>query len=487
MAETLAEGSAIHDDMTEFMQSLSELRLHETKLDEKGTDDLVARCLSQLDNAESPAGSRSIALYTLIAQLHYENKAMTPHVASIVQRLISPSVLDSPVTNDYEESFHREIISALSVIHNAHPEVLINDDFSKVIKYLVKSLSSERSDLSAAVCDFLVRLPDPPVPPPLVKQWNAVVVAELPALMNSIINLMVYKPEHAAHLEEFVSSCTDLTKHTLPSEIDRMSSIRNYAALAFEHLCRCCPIESVCSVFRPIVEKGLDSDDWIVKEVSVLSLAAFTEGAGVPDIMRDSYPIIIPRVLDCYSHQRPLVRSIACFTMPKILGFRIRGVKDPLPRVLSCTAKCMRDLCPEVRSMATRGLAAILAYVGGDVAPHTPRLVDALVRANSCPMDPETRCTYYECIAHLIGRVVSVLSPTDFEQLTAPLFEHWSTLHWNHDSNSPVEDWLEPELGVIPLVHAMCAIAHCAKTLFLPYVEGVFNKACRDINGKSVL
>lgn len=248
----------------------------------------------------------------------------------------------------------------------------------------------------------------------------------------------------------------------------------------------------MCATFRPLLERRIESDLWPEKEAAILALAAYTEGAGMPDAMRDCYPLVVPRVMDCYADERPLLRSIACFAMPKLVGRRIRGVKDPWSRVLACTGKATRDACAEVRSMAVRALSTLLAYGSGSgaggrstgVSSHTPRLVDDLVRARQCDMDPETRCAYLECVSHLVGRAADSLTPADMDRLLPPLIDLWTAQPWDREGTcSSYPD--NPRFTIVPITMALANIAVYGKSLYAPYAESIFSKACADIEGSS--
>jgi len=145
-----------------------------------------------------------------------------------------------------------------------------------------------------------------------------------------------------------------------------------------------------------------------------------------------------------------------------------------------------------VRSIATRALCTLLAYgTGSDaggrssgISGHTSRLVDDLVRAGQCDMDPETRCTYFECLSHLVGRAGDSLSPTDMERLMPGLIDAWKSQPWDRamdgESDCAVDD---PQLTIVPFTVALTNIATYGKSLFAPFAERVFEKACTDIEG----
>jgi len=75
----------------------------------------------------------------------------------------------------------------------------------------------------------------------------------------------------------------------------------------------------------------------------MLALTAYTQAAGAPPLPADSCATIVPLVMDCFDDPHPLLRAAACRTMPKLVGRRLPGVKDPWSRVLTCTANATRD------------------------------------------------------------------------------------------------------------------------------------------------
>jgi len=483
------------DDATQFIDSLSHFKLRETALDLQGTGELAERCLTKFDDTDASLECRAMALYTLLAQITSGNAFMLAYIPDICARLQARSVLSQPVSGVGAVDFHREVISAISAILETAPERLVNESFGLTMQYLVRLVSSENVPIAILACDFWAKYAAVPQLTLVRKQWIVAFQPELSTLITSLMKQMIYRPVHSEYLEQFSSRCSSVERSSLPPDVEEFSNLRNVAAVAFEHVANVYPCEMVCNTFRPLLEKRIDSDSWEEKEAAILSLAAFTEGTGTPDVMRDCYAVVVPRIIDCYSDQQPLLRSIACFTMPKLVGHRLRGMKDPWSRVLTCTAKATRDSCPEVRSIATRALCTLLAYgtsSGGGggrsagVGGHAPRLVDALQRARQYEMDSETRCAYFECISHLVGRASDSLCPADMERLLPPLIDAWKALPWDRamegENSSTVDD---PRLTIIPFTMALANIAAYGKSLYAPYAECVFEKACTDIEGYS--
>jgi len=485
-----------NDDVTQFVDSLSHFKLHDTALDLQATSELAQRCLAQFDDSAASLECRAISLYTVMAQITSGNPLMLAHIPDVCMRLQARSVLSLPVVGVGTEDFHRELISAISVVLDAASEKLVNESFGLTMQYLVRLVACENVAIAILACDFWARYAAVPQMMLVRKQWIAAFQPELPTLITSLMQQMIYRPVHAEYLEQFSSRCSSLERASLPRDVEAFANLRNLAAVAFEHVANVYPDELVCATFRPLLEARIESDSWSEKEAAILALAAFTEGTGTPDVMRDCYVVVVPRVIDCYADPRPMLRSIACFTMPKLVGHRLRGLKDRWSRVLTCTAKATRDVCPEVRSIATRALCTLLAYgtsvsCGGGgrssgIGGHTPRLVDALVRAGQCDMDAETRCAYFECVSHLVGRASDSLTAADMERLMPPLIDAWKSQPWDRamdgENTCTVDD---PQLTIVPFSMAVANIATYGRSLYAPYAERVFEKACSDIEGNS--
>jgi len=491
--------TAESDDTTEFVDSLSGFKLRDTELDLRSTNDLAERCLAKFDDEKASLECRAIALYVVAAQISSGNRLMVAHVPDICRRLRTRSVLSQPTAGAGAEDFHREIINSVAVVLENAPEKLVDRSFGPIAQYLVRMVSCKHVEVAIHACEFWAKYAALPMAPAARRQWVTIVQPDLPTLIGALMDQMIYRPAHAEHLEQYVSRCTKPEgDKSLRGDVETFANVRNFAASAVEQIASIFPDEGLCKAFLPLLEKRIESETWSDKEAAILALAAFTEGTGIPDPMRDAYARIVPRVIDCYADARPLLRSIACFTMPKLVGHRIRGVKDPWPRVLSCTAKATRDPCAEVRSVAMRALSTLLAYGHGNggggtrssgVATHAARLVDALVRAGQCDMDPETRCTYFDCVSHLMARAGDSLAPTDVDRLLPPLVDAWKSQPWDRamDGESTGQYVDDLRLTVVPFSMDLANIANYAASLYAPYAESIFEKACTDIKGDASL
>ena len=334
--------------------------------------------------------------------------------------------------------------------------------------YIINCTAHKELEIATAACEYWAKLPMPPVPPNLMEAWILVVRNKLGKLLSSLLNCMLY---HEKHVE-----CLELQQpgEKLPSDMGMYTNKRNYAALGFENLCQIFQGD-MATAFKPHLQKRLNSENWLEVEAVVLALGAMMRAAGALSELGDVYPVIIPQLLDLYSHQKPLVRSIVCFTMQNFINVRMKNVKDPFPKVLKSTLSLLRDELYEVQEMALQSLAAILAYAERDISPQLKKVSEALVRCNET-IKGKARFTLYECIGHIFGRASGTLDDNDAKQLVKPLMEEWESLQWTTagDSSSEV---------VVRLCQSLCVVALYHGSGFQPYNETIFSKTVPYLQG----
>ena len=88
---------------------------------------------------------------------------------------------------------------------------------------------------------------------------------------------------------------------------------------------------------------------------------------------------------------------------------------------------------------------------------------------------------YFDCVSHLVGRASDSLTADDMLRLMPPLIDAWKSQPWN--SSMKTGSVLDPDLGIVPFSVALGTIATYGKSLYAPFAECVFEKACTDIKG----
>lgn len=148
-----------------------------------------------------------------------------------------------------------------------------------------------------------------------------------------------------------------------------------------------------------------------------------------------------------------------------------------------------------MRRTAVHALSSLLSHGtptsgsgrAGGLGVPTRQLVDAVDRAGQFQMDPETRCSYFECVSHLVGRAGDSLTAADMDRLMAPLVDAWNSQPWKPDvveTAAPRRPAGEQDRAMVPVLSvALGNVATYGKSLYVPFAERVFEKACTDIEG----
>ena len=135
--------------------------------------------------------------------------------------------------------------------------------------------------------------------------------------------------------------------------------------------------------------------------------------------------------------------------------------------------------------MLAYGTPRSAAGQSNGIGGHTAKLVDALVRADHYEMDADTRCVYFDCVSHLVGRASDSLTNNDMRLLMPPLLDAWKSQTWDPTMDAKkTASSLDPDHGIVPFSVTLGIIATYGKsTLYAPFAECVFEKACTDIKG----
>jgi len=85
----------------------------------------------------------------------------------------------------------------------------------------------------------------------------------------------------------------------------------------------------------------------------------------------------------------------------------------------------------------------------------------------------------------VVGRASDSLSVADMERLMPPLIDAWKSQPWDRamdgESTSSLDD---PQFTILPIAMSLVGVASYGKSLFAPYAEGIFEKACTDVEGE---
>ncbi|KAK2158714.1 hypothetical protein LSH36_165g05027 [Paralvinella palmiformis] len=458
-----------------ILKALDKLKQSKKSLTKEQTNKFIPRCVDKLQHHS--VAIRAAAMVTITNQLKLENTALGPMADELCRQLSQPNMLDLKAGRDGGElhtELHTNLCTSIIMLQSRYVKKIM-PRFKPIGNYLIDCTQEENKQIAAKACEYWAKLPMPPVPHRYMDIWIPVVLTKLQKLIPALINCMIYHPEYREFKQNIIPQTTRLPLEA-SSYVESMSNVRNYAALGFENLCKIFQTE-VIAIFKPFLERYLNSDDWLKVEASILGLGAFTQALGTPRDMKEVYPDIIPLLIEKYSHPEPLVRSITCFTMQHFINLSMKGVKDPLPKIIKGTLALLEDELYETRTMALRSIVAIVAYSEKDLTPYNTKIVDALIRAGT-GLKGEALYSYYECVGHLFGRSGDIIEDQKVTALMEPLMNHWRSIDVTKLNEKNLED-------TVMICQPLCIIATYSKATFYRYNEAIFEKVASHI--KSII
>ena len=225
----------------------------------RATKDLVSRCLAKFDDTSASLDLRAFALSIVVSQISNGNGAMLTYVPEIFEHLRDSSILTLTVSGTEVRDFHRQVISAVSVVIDSLRENLVDGWFGPVVQYLVQLIACQDLEIADLACEFWSNYSGIPVAVESVREsWMEALEPQLPKLITALMDQMV--------LRENV-------------EISSFETLRQPAAKALESVTKASP-ELVCSTFIPLLEMRIKSDSWSEKEAAIRAFRAFTNASG---------------------------------------------------------------------------------------------------------------------------------------------------------------------------------------------------------------
>lgn len=220
--------------------------------------------------------------------------------------------------------------------------------------------------------------------------------------------------------------------------------------------------DEILEVLLPILKETLFHQNWEVKESGILVLGAVAEGCyqGLTAHLNE----LIPYLIQCLSDKKPLVRSIACWTLSRYAHWVVQQPADIyLKPLVGELLKKILDSNKRVQEAACSAFATLEEEAGCELVPYLPQILDCLVVAFR-KYQAKNLLILYDAVGTLADSIGSHLNKPDFiEKLMPPLIEKWNSLR-DEDKN------------LFPLLECLSSVATALQTGFIPYCEPVYKR-----------
>jgi transportin-1 len=138
--------------------------------------------------------------------------------------------------------------------------------------------------------------------------------------------------------------------------------------------------DEILSVLLPILKETLFHQNWEIKESGILVLGAIAEGCYTG--LTAHLDQLIPYLIQCLSDKKPLVRSIACWTLSRYAHWVVHQPHEAyLKPMIEELLKKILDTNKRVQEAACSAFATLEEETGNDLVAYLPQILDTLVFA----------------------------------------------------------------------------------------------------------
>eukprot|EP00049_Salpingoeca_infusionum_P019426 m.361806 g.361806 ORF g.361806 m.361806 type:complete len:878 (+) comp19921_c0_seq1:188-2821(+) len=217
-------------------------------------------------------------------------------------------------------------------------------------------------------------------------------------------------------------------------------TLRNIAAASLDKLSHSFP--ELLEIVVPHIVQGLNSENWLEVETSVMALGAISNGCreGLEEHLVELHSYI----LNCIPHAEPLVRQISCWTLSRFSARFLEIDDDGLALQSMVTALLERifDGNKRVQQQACYSMAQLEEDAGNLLVPHLAAIVPALAHAYDNYRKKSTM-SLYDTIGTLADSVPGIFETTEYVDLFMQrLLTRWQEL--------PLED-----VELVPLLECL--------------------------------
>lgn len=212
----------------------------------------------------------------------------------------------------------------------------------------------------------------------------------------------------------------------------------------------------------PSTKEYLLSSDWRYRESAILVLGAISEGC--MNAMVPYLPELCTFFIKALSDQKPLIRSIACWTLSRYANWIVGQPHDQYLRPLvGELLNRILDLNKRVQESACSAFATLEEEAGTDLCPYLEHILRTFVTALT-QYQHKNLIILYDAIGTLADSVGHNLNKQEYEDLLMPaLFGKWNSLK-------------DDDKDLFPLLECLSSVATALGVGFLPYCAPVFNR-----------
>ncbi|ORX49516.1 ARM repeat-containing protein [Hesseltinella vesiculosa] len=244
-------------------------------------------------------------------------------------------------------------------------------------------------------------------------------------------------------------------------------NLRKCSAAALDVMCTAFEGEAI-NVLMPMLKVELESQDWMHQECGILALGAAAEGGSAH--IAPHLPELIPYLFSKLSHNKPLVRSITCWTLGRYAEFIVKASRQSpearkafLEPLVQLMLQRILDNNKRVQEAACSSFSLLEEEADKDLVPYLQPILVTLSTAFE-KYQHRNLLLLYDTLGTLADVVGEALNTPEYIQLViTPLIAKWQS--------TPDDD---PD--IFPLLECLSSVTSALGKAFKPFAEPVYNR-----------
>ncbi|GAA99122.1 uncharacterized protein L969DRAFT_94300 [Mixia osmundae IAM 14324] len=228
--------------------------------------------------------------------------------------------------------------------------------------------------------------------------------------------------------------------------------------------------DELLTLLLPHLKTKLWSDDWLQRESGILALGAIADGC--INGIEAHLPVLVPYLLQMLQDAKPLVRSIACWTLGRYSSWTIPTPEQPGHKatyLLPAVEGLLRMVLDNNKRVQQAGCSAFATLVE-EAGPELNDFLDPILRNLVIAFGKyQTKNLFilYDAIGTLSDAVGTALNNKAYiDIIMPPLISKWQSL-------------LDDDPAIIPLLECMSSVVIAIGDGFGPYAQPVFERCVR--------
>lgn len=248
-------------------------------------------------------------------------------------------------------------------------------------------------------------------------------------------------------------------------DVDSRWTLRKCSAATLDVMTNILP-RDVIEIAFPFLREHLNSDQWVIREATILALGAMSDG--IMKFFHDQLPTLIPFLVEKLTDQWAPVRKIVCWTLSRFSSWILNDHTEFLIPVLEPIVTTLLDKRKDVQESAISSVAIFIENCDSELI-ETLLYSELLNSFDKCFQfyKKKNLIILYDAVGRFAEKVE--LDDTGMQMILPHLINKWSTL-----SDNDKELW--------PLLECLSCVVASLGEKFTPMAPEVYTRAFRILS-----